>query len=37
MMEGGPINSYTEDDFKTPLVSRGNTPLRCSYYAPLAI
>ncbi len=24
-MEGGPINSYTEDDFTTPLVARGTT------------
>jgi hypothetical protein len=24
-MEKGPINSYTEDDFTTPLVARGTT------------
>jgi hypothetical protein len=37
-MEGGPINSYTEDDFKTPLVSRGKPPPHHRYnYAPLAI
>lgn len=24
-MEGGPINSYTEDDYTTPLVARGTT------------